>query len=221
MNIILLGPPGIGKGTQADVLAARLHLTKICTGDMMRAEAAKGTPLGRKVKGYMDRGELVPDIITIEIVRKRLARPDCRKGFIFDGFPRTLAQAKGLEKAARIDMVLNFKAPRREIMERITGRLTCRFCGEIYHKKFARPKKNGACDKCSGKLYQREDQKEEVVRTRLLVYEKQTRPLIAYYRKKRLLFDIDAKGRKEDVAKRTWKVIDAFIKTPGRQGKRK
>jgi len=212
MNIILLGPPGIGKGTQADTLAAKLRIHKICTGDIMREEAKKGSLLGKKVKAYMDRGELVPDAIVISIMKKRLSRNDCKRGFILDGIPRTTAQAKALEKTARIDLVINLTAPENEIIERITGRLTCRYCGEIYHVKFARPKKHGACDKCSGELYRREDQKEAIVKKRLEEYDKKTRPLIEYYRKKKLLFNVDASGSKDGVAKRIWKVIDAFTK---------
>jgi len=212
MNIVLLGPPGIGKGTQADALAAKLRIPKICTGDIMRDEARKRTPIGRKAKSYMDRGELVPDRIVLEIMEKRLKENDCRKGFILDGFPRTLVQAKGLEKTAGIDVVLNFVASQKEILERITGRLTCQYCGEIYHSEFARPKSHGVCDKCNGELYQREDQKEGVVRKRLEVYEKQTKPLIEYYRKKGVLANVNAKGRKEDVSKRVLKTLDALKK---------
>jgi adenylate kinase len=212
MNIVLLGPPGIGKGTQADALAAKLRIPKICTGDIMRDEARKRTPIGRKAKSYMDRGELVPDRIVLEIMEKRLKENDCRKGFILDGFPRTLVQAKGLERVTKIDMVLNFTASEKEVLERITGRLTCKYCSEIYHSKFARPKKQGVCDKCNGELYQREDQKEDVVRRRLEVYEKQTKPLIDYYSKKGVLADVDATGSREDVSRRMLKTISDFEK---------
>lgn len=208
----MLGPPGIGKGTQADMLSAKLRVPKISTGDMMREEAAKGTELGRKVKAYMDRGELVPDSTTIELMRKGLDRPDCRKGFMLDGFPRTLAQAKALEKITAIDLVLNLAASKREIIERITGRLTCRKCGEIYHVKFAKPKKEGVCDKCGGELYRREDQKEAVVKKRIEVYERETKPLIEFYRKKGILRNVDAKGNKNEVSKRISKAIDEFMK---------
>lgn len=212
MNLILLGPPGIGKGTQAETLAAKLRIPKICTGDMMREEAKRRTELGKVMRGYMERGELVPDNITIEIVRKRLRRLDCKKGFILDGFPRTIEQAKALEKIADIDIVMNLTAPKREVMERITGRLTCRKCGEIYHVKFSRPKANGACDKCGSELYCREDQEEAIVRKRIDVYERETKPLIEFYRKKGILRNVDAKGNKNEVSKRISKTINELMK---------
>lgn len=216
MKIILLGPPGIGKGTHGDMLSAKLKIPKICTGDMLRHEAKKGTAIGKKAKTYMDRGELVPDTLVLEIMQKAVKG---RKSFILDGFPRTLVQARSLEKATSIYMVINFVAPDKEVMERVTGRLTCGYCGEIYHHKFARPKKSGMCDKCNGQLYVREDQKAGVVRKRLDVYEKLTRPLVDYYKKKGVLLEIDVSGSIDDVSRRVWKSVDGYIKKNKLTGK--
>jgi adenylate kinase len=212
MNLILLGPPGIGKGTQGDILSERLGIPKISAGQMMREEAKRNTPLGKMIKAHIDHGELVPDRTTMEMMDKRLRRPDCARGFILDGFPRTLAQAEALGKITRIDVVLNLAASGEEIMERISGRLTCRKCGEIYHKKFAKPKKGGVCDKCMGELYVREDQEADVVRRRFQVYEKETRPLIEYYKRKGILKNVKAEGSIEDVAKLVGKAVDDFMK---------
>lgn len=212
MNLILLGPPGIGKGTQAEILSSELGIPKISTGDMMREEAAKGMELGKKVKAYMDRGELVPDEVAMKIMKKRLGQKDCSSGFILDGFPRTIAQARELEKISKIDLVLNLSASRKEIVERIAGRLTCKSCGEIYHSRHSPPRTKGKCDKCGGGLYQREDQKAEVVERRIEVYEEQTKPLISYYENKGILVNVDAKGSKEEVAKKAAKAVDAFTK---------
>ncbi|MCX6818023.1 MAG: nucleoside monophosphate kinase [Candidatus Aenigmarchaeota archaeon] len=209
MKIILLGAPGIGKGTHGDMLSVKLKIPKICTGDMLRSETKKGTAVGKKAKVYMDRGDLVPDSVVLEIMENAL---DGRKDFILDGFPRTLAQAKSLEKTFAIDMVINFVAPNKEVMERVTGRLTCGYCGEIYHHKFAKPKKSGTCDKCNGQLYVREDQKADVVRKRLDVYEKLTRPLVDYYKKKGMLLEINVSGSIEDVKRGVWKSVNDYIK---------
>jgi len=209
MRIVLLGPPGIGKGTHGDMLSAKLKIPKICTGDMLRDETKKGTTIGKKAKAYMDRGELVPDVLVLEIMKKDIRD---RKNFILDGFPRTLVQARSLEKATSVDMVINFVAPDKEIMERVTGRLTCGYCGEIYHHRFAKPKKSGICDKCSGQLYVREDQKAGVVRKRLDVYAKLTRPLVNYYRKRGVLLEINVSGSIEGVSRRVWKCVDDYMK---------
>lgn len=208
MKIILLGPPGIGKGTHGDMLSAKLKIPKICTGDMLRSETKKGTAVGKKAKVYMDRGELVPDSVVLKIMKSAL---NGRKDFILDGFPRTLAQAKSLDKLG-IDVVINLVAPEKEIMERITGRLTCGYCGEIYHHKFAKPKKSGMCDKCSGQLYVREDQKAGVVRKRLDVYAKLTRPLVKYYKNKGVLLEINVSGSIDEVRRRVWKSVDGYMK---------
>jgi adenylate kinase len=215
MNIILFGPPGIGKGTQADILSAGMRIPKISSGDILREEAAKGTAVGKTIKNYMVRGELVPDEISMKIVKQRLHQPDCRNGFILDGFPRTIAQAEDVDKTSRIDIVINLYAPKKELIERMAGRLTCKSCGSIFHIKHAPPKTKGVCDKCGGSLYFREDQKAEVVERRIEVYERQTKPLISYYENKGILANVDAKGNKDEVAKNVSKAIGEFRKRKG------
>jgi adenylate kinase len=217
MNLILLGPPGIGKGTQAEILSAKFSIPKISTGDMFREEIKRKTQLGQDASSYMQRGELVPDSIVMAIIRKRLSESDCRKGFVLDGFPRTLAQAEALEKITKIDLVLNLSASKKELIERMAGRLTCKGCGQIYHLKHSPPKKRGVCDSCRGELYQREDQKAEVLTKRIEVYEKQTKPLISYYRNKGILVDVDARGSSDKVTKNVEKALGAFMKAKTRR----
>jgi len=210
MRLIFLGPPGVGKGTHAEDVAKHYGIPKISTGDIFREEMKKGTELGKKVAEFINRGELVPDDITIKILQERISKPDCAKGFILDGFPRTIPQAEALDKIAKIDLVINFTASKEVIIERISGRLTCRKCGAIFHKtsKGLVPKKPGICDYCGGELYQREDQKPEAVKRRLEVYEEQTKPLIDYYRKKGILVDFNAEGEKEEVSKRLFELLE-------------
>ena len=196
MNLILLGAPGAGKGTQAKMISEKYGIPQIATGDMLREAVAKGTELGKKAKEYMDRGELVPDEIVIGIVKERLQQPDCEKGFILDGFPRTLAQAEALDEMLKelgkeIDAVINISVPEEEVVKRIAYRRTCRNCGAVYHLIYNPPKEDGKCDKCGGELYQRDDDKEETVRERFKVYRERTEPLIDYYKKKGLLYDVD------------------------------
>ncbi|HIQ02837.1 MAG TPA: adenylate kinase [Desulfurococcales archaeon] len=192
VNLVLLGPPGVGKGTYAKELSRRLGIPHISTGDIFREEVKKGTPLGLKVKEYLDRGVLVPDSIVNEVVKQRLSMDDCRRGFILDGYPRTLNQAKALDSMVRIDAALYFTAPKEVIIERVSGRRICPKCGAIYHVKNIPPKKPGICDICGSKLIQREDDKPEVVERRLRVYEETMRPVIEYYRSKGLLIEVDA-----------------------------
>ncbi|MCD6510010.1 MAG: adenylate kinase [Thermoprotei archaeon] len=199
MNIVLLGPPGVGKGTYAGRLSERYGIPHISTGDILREEIKRDSELGRKVKKYVERGELVPDSIIIEVIKERLAADDCRKGFILDGFPRTLNQARALDNIVRVDVVFNFVAPKEVIIERLSGRRICRKCGAIYHIRYKPPKKPGVCDICGGELYQREDDKPEVIERRLEVYKEQTAPLIDYYSKKGLLVDIDASKEVNEV----------------------
>ncbi len=194
--VILMGPPASGKGTQADRLQESLALPHVASGDLFRYNLKNQTELGLEAKGYMDRGELVPDGLTIAMVLDRLARPDCVNGALLDGFPRTLAQAEALDKAlaaqgSAINLVLDVQVPREELIARVTGRRLCRSCGASYHMKFAPPVKDGVCDKCGGELYQRDDDTEATAVKRLEVYEAQTKPLIEYYRNAGLLVGID------------------------------
>jgi adenylate kinase len=204
MNLILLGPPGAGKGTQAKILAKKFEIPQISTGDILRGAVKEQTPMGIKAKGYMDAGALVPDEVVVGIVEERLARPDCASGFILDGFPRTVGQADALKRTLAgmgktIEHVISITIDKEELLGRITGRRTCRLCGKGYHLLFDPPKRNGACDECGGELFQRDDDKEETMRNRLDVYEKQTAPLIAYYAHESLLRTICGTGSIEDI----------------------
>ena len=192
MNLILLGPPGVGKGTYGEILSRRHSIPKISTGDIFREAIKSGSELGNQVKDILDKGILVPDEITNEIVKQRLNKVDCDKGFILDGYPRTIGQAEALANIKEIDVVFNFVARDDVIIDRISGRRTCKRCGAIYHIKNIPPKIAGYCDKCSGELYQRADQKPEVVKQRLIEYKEKTEPLIKYYTEKKLLVNIDA-----------------------------
>jgi adenylate kinase len=194
--LILLGPPASGKGTQATYLHEALDIPHISSGDLFRYNLKNDTDLGQKAKKYMDRGELVPDDITIAMVMDRLSREDCESGALLDGFPRTLTQAQALDEALAeqdetVDMVLNIQVPEKELIERVTGRRLCKNCGASYHIKFNPPEREGICDECGGELYQRVDDTEETVRKRLEVYWEQTAPLIDYYKEKDLVVDID------------------------------
>ncbi|MFC3884859.1 adenylate kinase [Bacillus songklensis] len=196
MNLLLMGLPGAGKGTQAERIAEKYDIPHISTGDMFRAAIKEGTPLGKKAKEYMDSGHLVPDEVTIGIVRERLGKDDCKKGFLLDGFPRTVAQAEALEQMLAeteraIHFVLNIDAAREELMARLTGRRLCRDCGATYHVIFNPTNVEGVCDKCSGELYQRDDDNEKTVGTRLEVNINQQQPLLDFYREKGYLRNID------------------------------
>ncbi len=187
MGIILLGPPGAGKGTQAKKLSAAYGIPQISTGDMLREAVKNGTALGKQAKGFMDSGGLVPDEVVIGIVKERLAADDCAKGFILDGFPRTIPQAQALDRVVseldkEIRFVLSLEVDPDELMERLCGRRTCTTCGAMYHVKFSLPKQEGKCDKCGSALIQRDDDKEETIKNRLENYNKATAPLLDYYR---------------------------------------
>lgn len=202
MNIILMGPPGAGKGTQAVHIAEHYHIPHISTGDMFRAAVKAGTELGVKAKSYMDQGQLVPDEVTVGIVRERLQAPDCSRGFLLDGFPRTLAQAEVLDRtlaANPIDVALNITVPREELVRRLTGRRVCRACGATYHTQSKPPKTEGRCDLCGGELYQRNDDDIKTVTNRLDVYVEQTEPLILYYEEQRKLVTVDGTRTIEQV----------------------
>jgi adenylate kinase len=187
----MLGAPGAGKGTQAQKLAQHLSIPQISTGDMLRQAVSEGTPLGIEAKKYMDAGKLVPDDVVIGIVAERIKKPDCVRGFILDGFPRTIEQAKALDSIAKIDWVINIDVPEDILVERITGRRSCKKCGAVYHVKYNPPAKEGICNVCGEKLYQREDDREDTVRKRVETYNKQTKVLIDYYARSGNLLNID------------------------------
>ncbi len=201
MNIVILGPPGVGKGTYAGFLSDKYNIPKISVGDLFRRAIKDETELGKKIKDYVSSGDLVPDEIVIELVKNRLQEADCRRGFLLDGYPRTVAQAEAMEKFNKIDVALNFVAPDEIITSRIGGRRTCSKCGAIYHVKNVPPKVEGICDRCGGKLIQRSDEKPEVIKNRLMVYREKTKPVIDYLRKKGSLVDIDAHYDIEEIDK--------------------
>jgi len=207
MNIILLGAPGAGKGTQAELITEKLGLTHIATGDLFRAALSQGTELGKQAKGYMEQGKLVPDEITIKMVLERIAKPDCKKGVLFDGFPRNVDQAKALDTALTaqkngIDKVVYIKVSEPELIKRLAGRWICRKCQAPFHEVSAPPKVKGKCDSCGGDLYQRADDTEETVKKRLKVFAAETAPLIEYYTKAGKLLEIQGEGKGEEVSGR-------------------
>ncbi len=212
MRLVLVGPPGAGKGTQAQFIAEHLAVPKISTGDIFRANVSEGTPLGLQAKAFMDRGDLVPDDVTIDMVRNRLAEPDAHGGFLLDGFPRTVPQAQVLddmlaEGGSKLDVVLELVVDDDEVIRRLSGRRTCRTCNHIWHVDFDPPAEEGVCDIDDGELYQRDDDKAETIANRLLVYADATSPLINYYAGRGLLIGIDATGPVDDVTQRA---IDAL-----------
>jgi len=203
LNLVLLGAPGSGKGTQAERIAPAFDLPHISTGDILRAAVKAGTELGATAKRYMDAGELVPDQVVIGIIRERLAEPDAARGFMLDGFPRTLEQARALDEmldqAGRgLTMVLLIDVPEEELVQRLAGRRACRNCGKGYNVVFDPPKVEGVCDVCGGELFQRDDDNEDTVRNRLAVYRAQTEPLIGYYRDEGILESVFGGGRTPD-----------------------
>lgn len=207
MDIILFGPPGAGKGTQAKRLTESLHVPQISTGDMMRAERSAGTELGKKFDSYMSQGLLVPDALVLELFEKRLKQPDARNGAIFDGFPRTVAQAKALDTllelmGRRIDTVVSIEVALEEMIDRVVLRRTCEGCGQIYHLRYNPPPSQDACGKCGGKLVQRADDTEEVVRKRFQEYLEKTAPILDHYTKKGVVKTVDGLGPLEEVEAR-------------------
>ena len=198
MHLLLMGPPGAGKGTQAAELVKEFDIPHISTGDMFRAAMKEGTEMGKQAKSYIDAGNLVPDEVTIGIVRERLAKDDCKKGFILDGFPRTVAQADALqgilkELGISLKKVLNINVPSEDLIERAVGRRICKQCGATYHLKFNPTKKEGVCDECGGELYQRADDNAETMGNRLKKYEESTKPLIDYYTKAGVYAEVDGR----------------------------
>lgn len=213
MNIVLMGLPGAGKGTQADKIIEKYDIPHISTGDMFRAAMKNGTELGLEAKSYIDKGALVPDEVTIGIVRERLAEPDCEKGFLLDGFPRTIEQAEALDNiladlGRKVEHVINIKVEEDELVKRLTGRRICKACGSSYHLVFNPPKVEGVCDKDGGELYQRADDNLETVSNRLEVNIKQSQPLLDFYNNKNVLTDIDGQKDINDV----FADVDALLK---------
>ncbi|MBW2061678.1 MAG: adenylate kinase [Deltaproteobacteria bacterium] len=213
MNMVLLGPPGAGKGTQAKMLIEKYGIPQISTGDILRENLKNQTELGMQAKKYMDAGKLVPDEVVIGIIDNRLKENDCQKGYMLDGFPRTVAQAEALDKIlssrnSGIDHVISIDVPREDLLARLTGRRTCRQCGQGYHVIFDPPKKEGVCDKCSGELYQRDDDNEATVASRLEVYANQTQPLIDYYQNKGLLRPVNGQGKIQEIFDRIVGVLE-------------
>jgi len=214
LYVILFGAPGVGKGTQAAILAEKTGLVHITTGELFREAIRQETELGKQAKVYYDRGQLVPDHLTIAMLLERLSQGDCAGGCILDGFPRTLEQAAALDEAlARegrvIDKVVYIQAPEDELLSRLSGRWSCRQCGSVYHERFQPPRQAGRCDQCGGELYQREDDKPETARRRLEVYAQQTAPLIDYYRERGKLSEIDGNKSVEEVAENLLVAVEA------------
>lgn len=202
LRLILLGPPGAGKGTQAEFIAKDFGITQISTGNILRENVKNNTELGKKAKIFMDKGELVPDHIMIELVQNRVQEPDCKNGYILDGFPRTITQAQGLERALGengIDKVIFVNVSDNIIVERLSLRRVCSNCQAVYHLKYSPPQIDNVCDKCGAELYQRDDDKEETIRNRLKVYRAQTEPLVNYYRNKGIIFEIDGEKTVEEI----------------------
>ncbi len=212
MRLVLLGAPGAGKGTQAKKLIEKYGIPQISTGDLLRAAVAAGTALGKEAKSYMDKGELVPDSVVLGMVEERLKQDDCKKGYILDGFPRNTAQAEALDKMlASLNMsltaALSVDVPFDDLMKRLTGRRTCKSCGQMYNIYFKPPAKEGVCDKCNGELFQRDDDKEETIKKRLDVYNAQTAPLIDYYGKKGILKTVQGTGNIDDIFKKVCELL--------------
>ena len=215
MNVLLMGPPGAGKGTQADLIKDRNPIPHISTGDMFREAVRTGTELDKEAKKYMDSGKLVPDEVTIGIVQERLAQDDCKEGFLLDGFPRTVKQAEALDQVLaklgkKVEAAINITVPEDILYERMSGRISCKDCKTVYHLKFNPPAKAGICDKCGGELIQRSDDQGDTVKRRLEVYAEQTNPLIEYYEKQGVLNDIDGNRDSQAVFADIVKVMESL-----------
>jgi adenylate kinase len=217
VRVVLVGPPGAGKGTQAQFIASHLAIPKVSTGDIFRYNVSAGTELGRQARSFMERGDLVPDEVTVAMVASRLQEDDALSGFLLDGFPRNVPQAETLKKmmadwGMRLDLVLELVVDHDEVIRRLSGRRTCRKCGRVWHVAFDPPSVPGKCDECGGELFQRDDDREETIRHRLEVYEQQTQPLISYYADEGILLGIDATGPVEDVTDRALLALRRFIR---------
>ncbi len=217
--VVLMGPPGAGKGTQAKRLAERLGVPHVASGDLFRWHVHNDTPLGRLARPYMERGELVPDDVTIEMVMDRLQQPDCARGALLDGFPRTVPQAQALDErlAQRgwcVQVVPFIRVSEEVLVRRLAGRWICRNCGAVYHSEFRPPKTPGVCDVCGGPLYQREDDRPETARRRLRVYFEQTEPVLAYYERQGLLVEIDGERTIDEVHEALWEAVLAAVGLP-------
>jgi adenylate kinase len=215
VRLVLVGPPGAGKGTQAQFIASHFSVPKISTGDIFRANVSEGTDLGIEAKKYMDAGDLVPDEVTIAMVKDRLTHDDTTEGFLLDGFPRTVHQAEVLDKVLAVQdtsltVVLELVVDDEEVVRRLSGRRTCRRCGHVWHQDFDPPSRDGICDRCGGELFQRDDDSEQTIRHRLEVYADQTSPLIGYYGDRGLLRGVDATGPVEDVTERAINALRRF-----------
>jgi adenylate kinase len=214
LRVVFFGPPGAGKGTQARLLEQKFGACQVSTGEILRRAAREQSALGKQAADYLDRGDLVPDQVMVRLVAERLREPDCRSGFILDGFPRTLAQADELEQmldgtGLALESALCLQASNDVIIKRLSGRRTCKQCGSLHHLVFNPPARPGICDRCAGELYQREDDREKMIAARLRVYEKQTAPLKEYYRKRGLLKEIDGVGSVEEVGKRVLRAVES------------
>ncbi len=217
MYLVFLGAPGAGKGTQADIVSRKLELVHIASGDLFRQAVSKGTELGKLVKSFMERGELVPDKVTIRVISDRLDEPDCKSGCVFDGFPRTLDQASSLDqmlagRGKSIDRAIYIEVESDQLLKRLGGRWTCRICQAVYHEVASPPKIAGKCDKCGGELFQRPDDNEQTIRERLKVYFKQTTPVLDYYKKAGKLSTVDGQLNIDDVTREIMIVLDHSIK---------
>ena len=217
MRVVLVGPPGAGKGTQAQFIASHLAIPKISTGDIFRFNVSTGTDMGVQARAFMDRGDLVPDEVTIAMVHSRLQEPDAQAGFLLDGFPRNVPQAETLKKTLtewenRLDIVLELVVDDDEVVRRLSGRRTCRRCGHVWHVLFDPPARPETCDDCGGELFQRDDDREETIRHRVDVYQQQTAPLISFYADEGILLGIDATGPVEEITDRSLSALRRFIR---------